>query len=118
MILGGHLKPDLYFNIPKYIKMYGLQAAVDVANFEAAQVLAVKALVEKEKIECDFTLTRACDAVLHEGLASDTEKAFRELQSTGAADLRDVHFTSGKDAERVRILVPTYILHYDAPHGT
>jgi hypothetical protein len=94
-----------------------LQAAVDVANFEAAQVLAVKALVEKEKVECDFTLTRACDAILHEDLASDTEKAFRELQSTGAVDLRDVHFTPGKDAERVRMLVLTYTLTSDPTYG-
>ncbi|KAM5343723.1 hypothetical protein ACJ41O_012260 [Fusarium nematophilum] len=98
---GGHLKPDVYFNVPKYIKKYGVKAAVDVANFEASQVLAVKELVEKENIDCEFTLTRACDATLHEGLANETEEAFKELARSGVANLKDVHFTPREHAERV-----------------
>ncbi|CAH0039099.1 unnamed protein product [Clonostachys rhizophaga] len=98
---GGHLKPDVYFNVPKYIKKYGTKAAVEVANFEASQVLAVKELVEKEKIDCEFTLTRACDVILDEDLARETEEAFAELSKSGVANLTDVHFTPRKDAERV-----------------
>ncbi|KAI1862723.1 uncharacterized protein JN550_010060 [Neoarthrinium moseri] len=98
---GGHLKPDVYFSIPKYIKKYGVRNAVEVANFEASQVYAVKELVEKEKIDCDFTLTRACDATVHEGLAKETEEAFADLQDSGVANLKDVHYTGRKDAERV-----------------
>ncbi|KAH8657919.1 FAD dependent oxidoreductase [Xylariales sp. PMI_506] len=98
---GGHLKPDVYYNVPKYIKKYGVKAAVEVANFEASQVLAVKELVEKEKIDCQFTLTRACDATLDEGLANATEAAFKELSMSGVANLKDVHFTPRKYAERV-----------------
>lgn len=95
------MKPDVYFGIPKYIKKYGTKAAVDVANFEASQVYAVKELVEKEKIDCDFTLTRACDATVHEGLAKETDEAFALLAESGVANLRDVHYTGRKDAERV-----------------
>lgn len=98
---GGHLKPDVYYNLPRYIKKYGVRAAVEVAAFEAAQVLAVKALVEEEKIDCDFALTRACDVILHEGLARETDAAFGELAASGVADLRDVHHTPRRDAERV-----------------
>ncbi|KAH8885263.1 FAD dependent oxidoreductase [Thozetella sp. PMI_491] len=97
----GHLKPDVYFNVPKYIKKYGVRAAVDVANFEASQVHAVKELVEKEKIDCEFTLTRACDATLDPALAAETEQAFTELVKSGVANLKDVHYTPQKDAERV-----------------
>lgn len=82
-----------------------MKAAVDVANFEASQVLAVKELVEKENIDCDFTLTRACDATLHEGLAKETEEAFAELAKSGVANLKDVHYTPRKYAERVRLLM-------------
>lgn len=92
----------MYFNLPKHIKKYGVRAAAEVAQFEASQVLAVKALVEKEQIDCDFVLTRACDATLHEGLAKETEDAFAELAKAGVADLKDVHYTRRKDAERVR----------------
>ncbi|KAI8721528.1 DAO domain-containing protein [Fusarium sp. LHS14.1] len=98
---GGHLKPDVYFGLPKYIKKYGVRAAVEVANFEASQVHAVKELVEKEKIDCEFTLTRACDATLDESLSNETEAAFEELVNSGVANLKDFHYTPRAQAERV-----------------
>ncbi|KAK5059372.1 hypothetical protein LTR69_005960 [Exophiala sideris] len=97
----GHLKPDVYFNMAKYVKKYGARAAVEVANFEASQVHAVKDLVEKEQIDCDFVLTRACDATLHKGLADETEAAFAELVKSGFADFKDVYHARAKDAERI-----------------
>ncbi|EXJ83390.1 hypothetical protein A1O1_07012 [Capronia coronata CBS 617.96] len=98
---GGHLKPDVYFNMPKYIKKYGVKAAVEVSKFEASQVYAVKQLVEKEKIDCDFVLTRACDATLHKGLAEETDRAFAEMVKTGVTDFKDVYHARQEDAERV-----------------
>jgi lactate dehydrogenase-like 2-hydroxyacid dehydrogenase len=95
------MKPDVYYQVPKYIKKYGVKAAVDVARFEASQVHAVKELVEKEKIDCDFVLTRACDATLDPELARDTHNAFTELQKSGVANLKDVFYAHGKEAEEV-----------------
>jgi hypothetical protein len=99
---GGHLKPDVYFNVSKYIKKYGVRPAVEIADFEAAHVPAVKELVEREQIDCDFTLTRACEVTLHEGLAKETEEAFATLAESGVANLTDVQHIPRKDAERVR----------------
>lgn len=107
---GGHLKPDVYLNLPKHIKKYGVKAAVEVAKFEASQVHAVKELVETENIDCDFVLTRACDATLDEQLAKEIEAAYAELVKSGVADLKDVQFTPRKDAERVRLSPLTYSL--------
>jgi glycine/D-amino acid oxidase-like deaminating enzyme len=59
--IGGHLKPDLYFNILKYSKKYGVENAAEFARFEAANILAVKELVERENIDCDYHPTRAVD---------------------------------------------------------
>ncbi|KAH7025170.1 FAD dependent oxidoreductase [Microdochium trichocladiopsis] len=98
---GGHVKPDVYFNVPKYIRKHGVKAAVEVANFEASQLRAVKELVEREKIDCEFTLTRACDVILHEAQAKEAEEAHEQLVKSGVADLRDVQYTSRKHAERV-----------------
>ncbi|KAJ0269189.1 hypothetical protein Brms1b_013661 [Colletotrichum noveboracense] len=98
---GGQLKPDVYFNIPKYIEKYGVDATVEVANFESSQVFAVKELVEKERIDCDFTLTRTCDATVDEGLATATEEAFAKLVESGVANLKDVHYTPRARAEMV-----------------
>lgn len=96
------MKPDTHLGLPNHIKKYGVEAAVDVARFEASQVLAVKELVEQEQIDCDFVLTRACDATVDEKLAKEIEAAFTELKKSGVADLKDVQFTPREYAERVR----------------
>ena len=98
---GGHVKPDTYFNVPRNVEMHGAEAAGELAAFEAANVYAVKELVEKEGIECDFHLTRAVDVYLDEGHAKKTEEVYRRLLETGKVGLRDTAFVSGKDAERV-----------------
>lgn len=112
---GGHVKPDTYFNVPKYTKLYGPKAAAELAAFEASHVLAVKDLIERECLDCDFHLTRAVDVYLDPKHARETEQAYRELVKAGVVNLRDVAFTSNKDAQRVscRALIrtlKTYIL--------
>lgn len=101
MVLGGHLKPDVYFNVGKYAAKYGVEAAVEVARFEASQVFAVKDLVEEEQIDCDFVLTRAIDATFDPELARESEEAYYQLKKLGVAALDDVQFTAKKDAEGV-----------------
>ncbi|KAH6671653.1 FAD dependent oxidoreductase [Halenospora varia] len=96
---GGHLKPDLYFNVLKYSQKYGASNAAEFARFEAENVLAVKDLVEKENIDCDYHLTRAVDVYMDAEHAKQTEASYRELVRMGVATLSDVQFTSGKNAE-------------------
>ncbi|KAH7303824.1 FAD dependent oxidoreductase-domain-containing protein [Stachybotrys elegans] len=98
---GGHVKPDTYFNVAKYAKLYGLEAAAQLAAFEASHVLAMKDLVEAEKIDCDFHLTRAVDVYLEPGHAKETEAAYRALLATGAVNMSDVCFVPKQDAERI-----------------
>jgi len=64
-------------------------------------VYAVKKLVEDEQIDCDFALTRGCDATLDPRLAKGTDDAFAELVKKGELDLADVYHAKAKDAERV-----------------
>lgn len=99
---GGHVKPDTYFNVPKYTKLYGPKAAAELAAFEASHVFAVKDLVERESLDCDFHLTRAVDVLLDPEHAWQTEQAYRQLVKEGVVNLRDVAFIPNKDAERVR----------------
>lgn len=101
---GGHIKPDVYFNVGKYASLYGMEAAAEMARFEAEHVYAVKDLIETEGLDCDFHLTRAVDVCLDADHARETEAAYRELVKAGVADLRDVDFTPKPDAERVRVL--------------
>jgi len=61
-------------------------------------------LVEREGIDCDFTLTRALDVYLDADHAKATEEAYRKLLQIGTANLADVQLLKGKDAEQVRAI--------------
>ncbi|KAF4313992.1 putative FAD dependent oxidoreductase superfamily protein [Botryosphaeria dothidea] len=98
---GGHLKPDVYFQVPKYTALFGAAAADELALFEASQVLAVKELVERERIDCDFVLTRAVDVCLDAEHAAKCKREYRELQRAGRPSVRDVYFAEGEQAEIV-----------------
>ncbi|TLD15245.1 hypothetical protein PspLS_10676 [Pyricularia sp. CBS 133598] len=98
---GGHVKPDVYFNVGKYASLYGMEAAAEMARFEAEHVYAVKDLIEAEGLDCDFHLTRAMDVCLDAEHARETEAAYRELVKADVADLRDVDFTPKQDAEKI-----------------
>lgn len=100
-VSGGHIKPDVYYNILKYTEKYGATNAAAFARFEAANVLAVKELVEREKIDCDFVLTRGLDVYLDEAHARSTYTTYQELQRIGVADLGDIHYIEGPNAEAV-----------------
>ncbi|KAK2757158.1 FAD dependent oxidoreductase superfamily protein [Colletotrichum kahawae] len=50
-----------------------------MAVFEMSHVQAIKDLVEKEKIDCDFVLTRAYDVILDPKLVEKTKKEFDQL---------------------------------------
>lgn len=98
---GGHVKPDTYSNIPKFAKLLGIEAASQLAEFEASHVHAVKELVETEKLDCDFNMTRAIDVYLDTTHANEVETTYKSLEKQGIVNLRDVAVASGKDAERV-----------------
>ncbi|KAK8169341.1 FAD dependent oxidoreductase-domain-containing protein [Phyllosticta citrichinensis] len=98
---GGHLKPDVYFQVPKYTVLFGAKAANEVAAFESSQVYAVKELVEKEQIDCEFTLTRAVDVCLDADHAAKCKAEFMELRRRNVPSVRDVFFAEGKTAEDI-----------------
>jgi hypothetical protein len=66
--------------------------ATKIASLEASQVFEIKHLVEKEKIDCDFILTRAVDVCLDQAHADKTKAEFEALLATGEASLQDVHY--------------------------
>lgn len=98
---GGHIKPDMYYNILKYSHQYTPSQAASFARFEAQNVLAVKHLVEEEGIDCDFVLTRAVDVYLDEEHSKTTLENFGKLKELGKADLGDVEVLEGREAVEV-----------------
>lgn len=98
---GGHIKPDMYYNILKYSHQYTPSQAASFARFEAQNVLAVKNLVEEEGIDCDFVLTRAVDVYLDEEHSKATLENFGKLKELGKAELGDVEVLEGGEAVEV-----------------
>jgi glycine/D-amino acid oxidase-like deaminating enzyme len=87
---GGHVKPDTYAGLTRYASLYGLSAAAALQQFEAEQVYAIKHLVESEGLDCDFQLTRACDAIMDKALAEKYVADYAALVARGEVQLRDV----------------------------
>lgn len=98
---GGHLRPQVYFGLPDYIEKYGLEAAAEIANHEIAHVQAIRDLVAKENIDCEFTLTRSFDVFYDEVMAVQAKEAYDVMAKKGLTCINDAHYTPAKLAERV-----------------
>ncbi|KAJ5373478.1 FAD dependent oxidoreductase superfamily [Penicillium concentricum] len=98
---GGHLRPDMYTPMTRAIDRGGTERALEVIEFEIAHIQAIKSLVEKEKIDCDFTLTRSIDVWSNEEAARKAKKLYDTLVSRDLEYMKDVFFVLGKDAEGI-----------------
>lgn len=102
--LGGHLRPSVYCRVSKWMKKYGLEAAEEIAQFEFDHLKAVADLVEKEKIDCDFKLSRSFDIHTETEEAAAAKDDYLKLKAAGIAKetIDDVVFYEGEEAEKVR----------------
>jgi len=91
----------LYGHIPTYIERFGVEIAAELAEFEIAHVQAIKDLVAKEKIDCDFCLTRTVDVWTTQPSADKAKFAYDKMMERGLQYMSDVQFTMGKHAEGV-----------------
>lgn len=105
---GGHIRPDLYGQIPDYIEKYGLEAAVELADFEISHVWALKELIEMEDIDCDFTLTRTMEVFCNPEAAAKAKKVYDTMKSHNVSYMKDVFFHYGPKAEGVSSHFPEY----------
>lgn len=58
---GGHIKPYCHRHYQYYAKRWGHKRAAEIINSEYEHLWVLKKMIEDNKIECDFILTRACD---------------------------------------------------------
>lgn len=98
---GGHLRPDFYSHIDDYCDRAGVEAAVEVAEFEISHVWAIKKLVEEEEIDCDFTLTRSYDVWCNEAAAEVAKARYERMKARGLRHMDDVVWYDRKNAEGV-----------------
>lgn len=100
---GGHLKPDSYNAISAYASEYGMEAAAEVASFEAENVKAVSEYIQKNKVDCDFVLTRAVDVQLSTGHQRRIKEGYDKLIATGLEPTNNTFSVEGTDAEMVGV---------------
>lgn len=103
MYLGGHIKPDIDNFVATLEAEYGVEAAVEVAAFEVKHVHAVKDFVDKKKLDCDYTVTKAIDVQLSSDHFQKLKSGYERLVSNGSEPTTQAHFVNAEDAESVII---------------
>lgn len=97
----AHLRPEVYYGMSNYTDKYGLEVTAKISNHKIAHIQAIKKLVEKEHIDCGFTLTRTFDVFLDESFATKCKDTYDSLVKKGVTSFQEAHFTPAKHAERV-----------------
>jgi hypothetical protein len=99
--LGGHLKPDPLFRASGVLETHGKAVAEHVASFEARQVDAVKDLVQRERIDCDFEETKVMDVCFYDAGRAQIEANLAKLSKAGISTAKGIQYSGGSEAEEV-----------------
>lgn len=115
---GGHLKSDLYYGYETFRERYGEKDAASIHNFEYDHIKATKALIEEEKIDCNFIITRACDVHFDE---SSRDKAIRGYNAVSKNPyvkyMHDLQINFGTEAKTIsKVESSPVCLTYTAGH--
>lgn len=98
---GGHCRPDFYGHIPTYIDRAGPRAGAEIAEFEIATLRALKKIIDQEKIDCDFTLTRSIDVWCNKESAQRAQDVYQKMVAENFDYMDDVVFYTGERVEGV-----------------
>lgn len=99
---GGHVKSktDSMLNI---IKRDGLDAATEFRQLVHDQIYALKEVVEREGLECEFELRRSFDVFLDEGEAEKARVAFERCRKEGQSWTKEVEWVGKEFVEQVSL---------------
>ncbi|KAF9776929.1 hypothetical protein IL306_004819, partial [Fusarium sp. DS 682] len=98
---GGHLKPDVYNLCSSMASKHGIDAAAEIAEFELANVEAVKNYVLENNVDCDFVLTQAVDVQLSEEHNTAIKAGYDKLINAGVNATKRAFYIDGKYAEMI-----------------
>ncbi|KAL4875733.1 FAD dependent oxidoreductase [Aspergillus karnatakaensis] len=96
---GGHLKPDPYNRVATLAEEYGIDAATEVAEFEAKHVDAIRNIVEKEKIDCDLSVTEAVDVQTDDLHARSLKEKYDRMVASGCEPTKRTRYIGAEEAE-------------------
>lgn len=115
---GGHLKSDLYYGYEHFKNKYGEKNAADISNFEFDHTKEMKSLIEEEKIDCDFILTRACDVHFDESSMEKAIKGYNAVSKNPYVKyMHDLQINYGEEARVIsKVEKSSVCLTYTAGH--
>ncbi|KAJ5666664.1 hypothetical protein N7462_011073, partial [Penicillium macrosclerotiorum] len=96
---GGHMKPDLYNWIATVAADHGIEAAAEAAAFEAKHVPMIKEFVDREKIDCDYVVTKAIDVQLSSDHYKWLKAGYEKLVAGGCEPTKQARFVEGEEAQ-------------------
>ena len=80
---------------------YGPSAAAEVVAYQLNQLTALKEVVEKEKIDCEFSLTRSFDVFFDEDHAREMQEFVSIQQVDGAPWAQHMTWIDASESEKV-----------------
>ncbi|EMD84899.1 hypothetical protein COCC4DRAFT_154574 [Bipolaris maydis ATCC 48331] len=98
---GGHLKPDPLLRPAGLLDSHGAAVAEHVASFEQRQVAAIKELVERERIDCDFEETTVMDICKYAQGRDKMKASIDKVTKAGISTAKMIRFYTGREAEEV-----------------
>lgn len=98
---GGHIKPDVYNLCSSMASKHGVDKAAEIAEFEIANLEAVKNYILDNNVDCDFMMTQAVDVQLSEEHNLTLKSGFDNLLNAGVSATKRAFYIDGKYAEKV-----------------
>jgi glycine/D-amino acid oxidase-like deaminating enzyme len=95
------LKPDPLLRAASLLETHGIQVAEHVASFEARQVDAIRELVAREQIDCDFEETRVVDVCLYPEGRHKMKASIDKTVEAGISTAKTIKYFPGRQAEEV-----------------
>lgn len=95
------MKPDVYNGIAGLAADHGVEAAAEVAAFEAKHVSFLKEFIEREKIDCEYSVTKAIDVQLSRAHSATLKKAYEGLIEKGCEATTRANYIPSNEAEQV-----------------
>jgi glycine/D-amino acid oxidase-like deaminating enzyme len=97
--------------LPDTSKYYGIEAAVETAELEAANVKAVTQYIQEEGVDCDFVITRAMDVFFSDQMKRRMRKWYESLIRAGVNISRDTFHVPDNAAEKKRCVCQSLQVH-------
>ncbi|CAG8947530.1 unnamed protein product [Penicillium salamii] len=97
---GGHMKPDIYNGIAGLAADHGVEAAAEVAAFEAKHVTYLKQFIDNANIQCDYVVTKAVDVQLSQEHSEKLKDGYDRLIQGGCEPTANATYIDTPNAEK------------------